>query len=410
MELKLAILGRIGIIAMVLAVLGGCDELDSEMRFMPPAYQNVDLDALEEIFAERSGIDLTAALPGTRMSALEALTSDVADLALVDNSAPFTPGVRAVLPVYQSVLHVIARKNFKPHDAGQPLKGATIYIADNSGAGHKIIEVVAKRQGVTLDQLRFVDSPEADSVDLILYFGPINPDNPTWYRPGYELVSLAKRLNPENEELDRDGVGYIIPKMHAAVIPALTYDIPGNEEPIVTIGADTLLVARSSVPVRLIYELTKTLIEQKPRFTAIAPHLFGGINESFDPLELSFPLHAGARFYLHRDEPGLLERYAETINLLVYMVFLLLSAGVAFARWRLHRKKDRIDTFYVAALGIQEQANAQNTEELLVQLAALEQEAFKSLIDEKLSANESFRIFTDLLLRVRTDLLAKKEN
>jgi hypothetical protein len=244
---------------------------------------------------------------------------------------------------------------------------------------------------------------------LILYFGPINPDNPTWYRPGYELVSLARRLNPDID-LDRDGVGYIIPKMHVAVIPALTYNIPGNEEAIVTVAADTLLVARSSVPVRLIYELTKTLIEQKPRFTAIAPHLFGGINESFDPLELSFPMHAGARFYLNRDEPGLLERYAETINLLVYIVFLLLSAGVAFVRWRIYRKKDRIDTFYVRALGIQEQANGENIEELLVQLKALEQEAFHSLIDEKLSPNESFRIFTDLLLRVRTDVLAKKEN
>jgi hypothetical protein len=143
MELKLAILERIGIIVLMSAVLSSCDELGSEMRFMPPAYQNVDLDALEGIFAERSGIDLTAAMPGRRMSALEALTQDVADLALVENSAPFTPGVRAVLPVYQSVLHVIARENFDPHYAGQPLKGATIYIADNSGAGHKIIEVVA---------------------------------------------------------------------------------------------------------------------------------------------------------------------------------------------------------------------------------------------------------------------------
>lgn len=403
MEFKLAYLGRISIMLLTLAGLSGCDELDSEVRFLPPAYQNVDQDALQEIFAERSGVELTVTGSGTRMSALDALTSDVADLALVENSASFTPGVRAVLPVYQSVLHVIARKDFQPLDASQPLKGATIYIADNSGAGHRVIEIVAKRQGVTLDQLKFVNSPEVDSVDLILYFGPINPDDPTWYRPGFELVSLAKRLNPESD-FGRDGVGYIIPKMHAAVIPALTYDIPGNEESVVTVAADTLLVARSDVPVRLIYELTKTLIEQKPRFTAISPHLFGDINESFDPLELSFPLHAGTRFYLHRDEPGLLERYAETINLLVYVIFLLLSAGVAFARWRLHRKKDRIDTFYVRALGIQEQADGENAQELLMQLSALEQEAFKSLIDEKLSANESFRIFTDLVARVRAGL------
>ncbi len=403
MSLNCAGIGRIVAALIILPLLTACEPSGEALRFLPPAYQNVDMEELQEIFEERSGVRLTLATVNTKMSALDALAEDVADLALVENSASFTPGVRAVLPVFQSVLHVLARQDFHPADSNQPLRGATIYIADHSNAGHQVIDTVARRQGLNPEDIKFVDTPMEGTVDLILYFGPINPDNPPWYMPGYELVSLAKRLNPE-KELDRDGVRYIIPKMHSFAIPALTYNIPGNEGPIFTVAADTLLVAKEGVPVRLIYELTKTLIEQKPRFTAVAPHLFGGITESFDPLELNFPLHAGARYYLHRDEPSLLERYAESINLLVYMVFLLLSAVVAFARWRLHRKKDRIDTFYVRALGIQEQAHNGDHTELLEQLDALEQEAFRSLIAEKLAANESFRIFTDLLLRVRSEL------
>ena len=408
MYLEQTFFGRLGLAVLALLVLSACDQADQELRFLPPAYQDVDLAALQEIFEEQSVVRISQAAVDTKMSALDALAADVADLALVENSAKFTSGVRVVLPVYRSVLHVLAREGYLPQDPAKPLKGASIYIADHSRAAHQVIEVMAKRQGVVEGDFNFVNTLQADSADVILYFGPISPINPLWYRAGYELVSPAESLQANNE-FDRDRVGYIIPKMHAFTIPAETYDIPGNEKPIPTVASETLLVVNRDAPVRQIYELTKTLIEQKPRFAAVAPHLFGGISESFDPLELSFPLHPGARYYLHRDEPGLLERYAESINLLVYMVFLLLSAAVAFARWRLHRKKDRIDTFYVRALGIQEQISASNHPELLDQLNDLEKEAFQSLIEEKLAANESFRIFTDLLLRVRADLAEKPE-
>ena len=145
-------------------------------------------------------------------------------------------------------------------------------------------------------------------------------------------------------------------------------------------------------------------MEQKSRFTAVAPHIFTGITESFDPLDLNFPLHTGARRYLNRDEPGLVERYAESINLLLYMLFLLLSAAVALVRWGMHKKKNRIDTFYIRALAIKKRAIMTSAPELVSELNALEQEAYDALVDEKLAPNESFRIFTDLLNQIRRNI------
>ncbi|KZX57141.1 hypothetical protein A3709_05130 [Halioglobus sp. HI00S01] len=191
--------------------------------------------------------------------------------------------------------------------------------------------------------------------------------------------------------------------MKPKTIPALTYDLPGNETDIATVAVDTLLIARKDVSEASIYELTRTFLEQKPRFTAIAPHLFAGINESFDPLDLSFPLHRGARAYFERDNPGFIERYAETINMLVYVSFLLISASLAFARWRERTKKDRIDVFYTRIMDIRQDASRSVTERL-GELDALEQEAFDLLVKERLSANESFRIFTDLLATARSEL------
>ena len=55
-------------------------------------------------------------------------------------------------------------------------------------------------------------------------------------------------------------------------------------------------------------------------------------------------------------------------------------------------------------LAVRERAQGENPEALLEELAGLEKEAFESLIAEKLAANESFRIFTDLMVRTRADL------
>ncbi|MBE9537899.1 MAG: hypothetical protein IMF06_02400 [Proteobacteria bacterium] len=391
-------------ILVLLVFLTACEEVNRDVRFYPPAYQNVDAVALQGIFEERSGILMGDAPAAQGMTSLEALVAGKADLAIVENTTPFTQGVRAVLPVYQSVLHVLVHDSFAPANPDKPLQGATINIVDNSAAGNRVIKIVTRRQGLGPDDFTITTEDSSKKADLILYFGPVNPDNTDWFVPGYSLVSLDNRLNPQRE-LYREGLAYIDPKLHSMVIPPLTYDLPGNEKPILSVSADTLLVARRDLSVSLVYMLTRALIEQKPRFTAIAPHLFSGITEAFDPLDLNFPLHAGARRYLHRDEPGVLERYAESINLLVYLVFLILSAVVALMRWRLHRKKNRIDQFYIQALGIEERADGKNSAELLLELRELEQEAFRWLIAEKLAANESFRIFTDLLLRIRADLL-----
>ena len=321
----------------------------------------------------------------------------------MENSAAFVPGARAVLPVYESVLHIAIRDDYQPSKMVSPLQDANFYVANRSVAGTRFVEVVTRRQELAEGQFRVSQDFEEGTTDIIVYFGPINPEHTAWLRPGFSLVSLDNHLNPQRE-FYRKGIGYLAPNMKPKVIPAYTYDLPGNREALLTVAVDTLLVTHKDVSEATIYELTRTFLEQKPRLTALAPHLFSGINESFDPLDLSFPLHAGARAYLERDDPSFIERYAETINMLVYVSFLLISAFLAFARWREHRKKDRIDVFYQQVMAIRDRIGQIPSAELLEQLEQLEREAFNSLIAEKLAANDSFRIFTDMLVRLRADL------
>ena len=194
--------------------------------------------------------------------------------------------------------------------------------------------------------------------------------------------------------------------MRPATVPAQTYAVPGNEAAVQTVGVRTLLVAERDLPETAIYELTRTIIEQKPRLTSYAPSLFAAVSDDFNPLDLSFPLHEGARRYLERDEPNTLERYAETINMLAYVSALTLTGFVAAYRWRARRKRERIDGFYTRVLQLRKRADGDDPRALLAELDELEEEAFRLLVEDKLAADESFGIFTELVSRLRLELRA----
>jgi hypothetical protein len=55
-------------------------------------------------------------------------------------------------------------------------------------------------------------------------------------------------------------------------------------------------------------------------------------------------------------------------------------------------------------LALRKQGNGENENELIEELNQLEEEAFQSLVNGKLAADESFRIFTELLSRSRQEL------
>lgn len=386
--------------------LAGCDLSTGTVRMLIADYRQFDTDAVHAIFDEQSPLSFVGVSAPPGMSAIDALSNNEADLALVENSTAFVNGIRTVLPVFESVLHILIRDEFEPGKPDQPLQNVEFYVANQSPAGIRFIEIVTRRQGLAREKYTISHSFDPQNTDIIVYFGPIDPANTSWAKPGFTLISLANNLNPQRKFYE-EGIGYTAPNMNPKMIPALTYELPGNENEIATVSVDTLLVARKDVSEAKIYELTRTFIEQKPRFTAIASQLFSGINESFDPLDLSFPLHKGARSYIQRDDPGFIERYAETINMLVYVSFLLISAFLAFARWREHRKKDRVDIFYQRVWEIRDRIGQVPSAELLEELEQLEREAFNSLIAEKLAANDSFRIFTDMLVRLRADLSSR---
>ncbi|GHD31963.1 TAXI family TRAP transporter solute-binding subunit [Halioglobus pacificus] len=379
-----------------------CSVSDNALSVYPIPYQPLDTATLNPLLEQEVGLSLTSTGAGAS-APLTALSDGLADITIVENSHPFTAGVRTVLPLYKSVLHILVREDFDIDSLGTGGNELEVLVINRSHAALKFLELSAQRSKWFGQQGQLVEQLEPGKTDMILYLGPINPSKTDWYTEGYQLVSLDQ-VDDARREFFSEGISYLVPQLEPAHIPALTYNLPGNERGLSTMSVDMLLVASREAPERAIYDLTRTLIEQKARFAALAPNIFSWVTEDFDPLALNFPLHRGARLYLERDEPGFLERYAESINLLVYLAFLCLTGVVALARWQARRKKNRVDTFYTRILTIRERIAFDDPITLRNELEALEREAFELLINERLAADESFRIFTELLSQVRREV------
>lgn len=389
---------------LLLAGVIACSESVTTLRMHAPGDAAVDENGLRAIFEQQSNIEFILADVALNESGLEALLRGGADLALVENSSLFQPGIRVILPGFKSVLHILVREDIELDGIEKPFRNKSIYISNDSQAGEIFVKMAAARQKLKPDELKIVGEFDSGQTDILVYFGPVSPRESLWYVPGYRLYSL----DPEGFDttMSSQGLSYALPYIDATVIPAFTYDIPGNERNIYTLSVDTLLATRKEVSERTIYRVTKTLLRDKPRFAAVAPEIFSGITENFDPLALSFPLHSGSRRYLDRDEPSTLERYAETINMAAYILFGLLTAAVYLARLATRKKKHRIDEFYTKIMVIRVRAKHEPHQGLVGELQQLEVEAFESLISEKLAADESFRIFIELLTRTLSELEA----
>ena len=124
------------------------------------------------------------------------------------------------------------------------------------------------------------------------------------------------------------------------------------------------------------------------------------LKEDFSRASLSFPLHNGARIFLDRDEPSFMERYAELIGVIFSILIAFMSGVYSLSGWMKQRKKDRIDVFYEQILHVKVIINKLNDIKDVVrhirQIQADQQKAFQMLIDEKLRADESFRIYMEL--------------
>ena len=398
---------RFALVALTICVAAvGCRRPATELRLLAPQLP-ADAEIAEnliELFGENSPIELTLVpVLDDAVSMLDALEEGHADLAFASNTQPFRKDVLTVIPLYPSVLHIIYQAERDASSSRSLLEGASIFAGPPGSAPRQLLNNILDNLRIAPGDISFVDSPDKRP-DVLLIYAPISPGRVRKYMEEtagdirYKLLSLGTPAEIGTGSMV-DRVVLLNPKLIPFVIPAGTYG-ELNPEPVVSLAVDKLLVARSDVPAAAIYDLIGEILRLRPALAAQRPGLFTDLNADIDDTKSTFIVHPGAQDYAQREEPTLIERYSGVAEVVVTLLIGLVSGSYAIMKIIRIRRKNRIDVFYADAIALRESVDdatdAATRREVKEKLRALRNKAFEQLIDEKLAADDSFRIFVAL--------------
>lgn len=384
----------------LLATLAACEEGPSELRLVTPV-GTIDRDIVEELaeLFDNERVLTRISLTEETMSgeeALDAIAAGKADVALISNSQEFRRDIATVMPLYPTVLHIARRDGFAEPTARGDLSDAAVFAGVKGSASRSIFERIADNIGLADDDYRYVTDP-SEVADMVVVFAPIAPERIAEF-PELRLISMGTPQEIGNGGTV-DAAVLLNPHFRPFVIPVGTYG-DSTPEPIVTIAVDKILVTRSDLDSAVVYDLISDILRLRPALAAKRPGLFQQLSEDFDVSRSRFVLHPGTLDYLQRSEPTIYERYSGVAEVAVTLMIALFSAALAGVRILRIRRKNRIDRYYAAAIEIRdsvgEEASSSEREQAIVKIRDLQNRAFDQLVDEKLGADESFRIFITL--------------
>ena len=387
------------LLIVVAMALTACDNDPAELRMVTPA-SLVDREIAEEfsrLLGENSSISIELSdTAESDAAALDALVAGDADIALVSNYVPFRIGISTVMPMYPSVLHVGYHKDRDATDVTSLFRGATVFAGTPGSASRQIFDRIVTRLALDADEFSYVEGIDQES-DVFVVFAPISPDRLDEL-PDYRLYSFGSPDDIGSGSFI-DATALMNPQLEPFVIPVGTYTDAASE-PVLTVASDMMLVARHDLGETVVYDLVQELLRLRPALAALKPGLFQRLTDDIDSTRSTFVLHPGLLAYTQRDAPSVYERYSGIAEVVVTLFVALISASIAGMRIYRMRLKNRIDVFYRDAIAIRDSigdsASHDQVAAAVQQLLDLQTTAIEMLIDERLAADESFRIFMDM--------------
>ena len=373
-----------------------------EINLIAPALQldRVIAERIVELVSEESGLRINLIpLPDESMSSLDALEAGFGDIAFAPNNGVYRESVSTVMPLYPSVLHIVVDEDRPTATLEEVFRDAIVYTGQHNPVPRQLVQKIVSIFGFSPGDIRFVDGMDVRP-DVVVLYAPIDRErvmndprlkNVKWYSFGSpddigngSKVDLAVFLNP---------------RLRPFVIPAGTFGHL-TPEPVVTLAVDNLLVARSDISESVVYDLYAEILRLRPALFSSRPELYQPIDEQINQSNFAYSLHAGALAFLQRDEPTFVERYSGVAEVVVTLMVALVSGTFAIMRIFRIRRKNRLDEFLVEVIEIRKALQSDSSDDeraaATVKIRDLQDKAFELLVDEKLAADDSFRIFTEL--------------
>jgi TRAP-type uncharacterized transport system substrate-binding protein len=339
-------------------------------------------------------------------SNIERVANGEVDLALTSTILPPEReyNVATLLPLYQEILVLLFDPSIgEPASLQELLDGRRVGVGPRELQHSSVVLEILEGFGVARDRFTPVYTPlgemritsgKMDAFITLLGTGPA--------RIRSELAAGMQLFSFDDVELANRGSrvdGFLLrnPAYQSFILPKNAFGRYPSE-PVLTLEAMVTLVAHEDLPASVAYDIVESLIGNTNRLARRDPLLWRR-STSIDESTLNFPLHSGTRYFLNRDEPSFLERFAEVIALGVSLVVLSLGAMRSANEILRRRRKGRIDGYYRAVQEIEQRGGGCPEElgERLRELKELESRALDQLQAERLDANASFSIFLDLV-------------
>lgn len=212
--------------------------------------------------------------------------------------------IRALMPLYKSPLHVVARKSLGWTDLRDIPPHAKAYLGPAGGATEVLTQlvldhdgIIIERQGADLDYHQAASKLTAGEIDVGFFIVALN-------------AGIMQRLLQSNDlqllSIDHaPALKMLYPYLDAMSIPAAIYKSMGTE--LTTIGTRTLLATSSDLSGYEVYEIATKLSEHMHDLIKGVPFNATKVTDTDPQRDLYYPLHEGALSFYSHDPPFFLD-------------------------------------------------------------------------------------------------------
>jgi len=383
----------------------------SEKKKIYKIYDSIDepqssvIKALANTINTQSGDSLVVLEPKESYLAKEDLTDGKVDFAVVDNFPEPNTQLRAVLPIYPQILHILTNAKDVDLPLSHFLIDKKVYAGEMGSTTYNYLIDLVKIYGIDEERVTFLSYIELFEADVIISFTDLLTNDELRDLDGFSIYSLGK-VSQLGKGSVAEGLSTRYPEFSPYVLPDDTYG-SFTDGPVLTVKTDAILATRADLDRNFVYNLMNLLRENKQSFASINP-MINGFSNDFNPDDINFGVHQGSHDYLNRYEPTFLEKYAEVFSVIISIFVAIISTVYTIAQWQKSRKKNKVDVYYAMLIDLREQIplieSINETISIEREIKRIHKETFDLLIDEKLLADESFTILLNLSKIIKTEL------
>jgi TRAP transporter TAXI family solute receptor len=263
--------------------------------------------AIAELIKEKAGVGVTVS-PGGGIANVLAIETGKADLGFGNTSStvdgmvgrePFkakTQNVRYVSTLYRQFFQMVVREDSGVKSVAD-LKGKSIAPGPRGFTGEQIARHVLQVYGLSYADMSKVNHVGYNDAISLMRDRHLDAFMPITTIPASSIMDIASSHKirllslPEEkiQDLKKINSGYV-----RYVIPKGAYQ--GQNEDVVAVGTYTDLLVSANVSDDVVYKLTRALVENKDRLSAVVKEIGATQPKEMAP-DLGVPYHPGALRY-----------------------------------------------------------------------------------------------------------------